>query len=72
MPTVPPKSRMMKDARPQLEAYEVTLREHLLKQMREVVDQQRSCALIELIIDVLDENGYLEEPLKDIYARLPE
>ena len=60
------------DARPQLEAYETTLREHLLKQMREAVDQQRDRALIELIIDALDENGYLEEPLEDIHARLPE
>jgi RNA polymerase sigma-54 factor len=60
------------DARPQLEAHESTLREHLLEQMREAVDQQRDRALIELIIDALDENGYLEETLEDIYARLPE
>ncbi|KAF3998727.1 RNA polymerase factor sigma-54 [Glaciimonas immobilis] len=60
------------DSRPQLEAYESTLREHLLKQMREAVEQQRDRALIELIIDALDENGYLEESLEDIFARLPE
>jgi len=60
------------DARPQLEASESTLREHLLEQMREAVDQQRDRALIELIIDALDENGYLEEALEEICARLPE
>ncbi|MGS0741908.1 RNA polymerase factor sigma-54 [Glaciimonas sp. GG7] len=60
------------DARPQLEACVTTLREHLLKQMQEVVDLQRDRALIELIIDAVDENGYLEESLEDIYARLPE
>ncbi|RZI44926.1 RNA polymerase factor sigma-54 [Herbaspirillum sp. HC18] len=60
------------DARPQLEAHETTLREHLLEQMRVTVREQRDRALVELIVDALDDNGYLEEPLEEIHARLPE
>jgi RNA polymerase sigma-54 factor len=60
------------DARPQLEAHQVTLREHLLEQMRVTVHEQRDRALMELVIDALDENGYLAEPLAEIHARLPE
>lgn len=59
------------DARPQLEAHETTLREHLLEQMRVTVRAPRDRALAELIIDALDDNGYLEEPLEEIHARLP-
>ncbi|WP_432381210.1 RNA polymerase factor sigma-54 [Duganella sp. P38] len=60
------------DARPQLEAHHRTLREHLMEQMRVTVLATRDRALVELIIDGLDENGYLEESLDDIHARLPE
>lgn len=60
------------DARPQLEAHETTLREHLLEQMRVTVREPRDRALIELIIDALNDNGYLEESLEEIHARLPE
>lgn len=60
------------DARPQLEAHETTLREHLLEQMRVTVREQRDRALLELIIDALNDNGYLEEALEEIRARMPE
>jgi len=60
------------DARPQLEAHTVTLREHLAEQARLTVRMLRDRALVELIIDALDDHGYLEEPLEDILARLPE
>ncbi|HJV00853.1 MAG TPA: RNA polymerase factor sigma-54 [Burkholderiaceae bacterium] len=60
------------DARPQLEAHHCTLREHLMEQMRVTVLEMRDRALVEIIIDALDENGYLEEPLEEIFARLPE
>jgi len=60
------------DARPQLEAHETTLREHLLEQMRVTVREHRDRALLELIIDALNDNGYLEEELEEIHARLPE
>jgi RNA polymerase sigma-54 factor len=60
------------DGRPQLEASRVTLREHLMEQVRMTCSAARDCALVELVVDALDDNGYLEEPLDDIYARLPE
>jgi len=60
------------DARPQMEAHELTLREHLLEQMRVTVQNPRDRAFVELVIDALDDNGYLTEPLEEIHARLPE
>lgn len=59
------------DGRPQLEAHELTLREHLLEQSDVSVRNTRDRALVELIIDALNDNGYLEEPLEEILARLP-
>lgn len=59
------------DGRPQLEAGGATLREHLLEQVRLTSLSARDRALAELVIDALDENGYLEEPLEEIHARLP-
>ncbi|MES2265017.1 MAG: RNA polymerase factor sigma-54 [Pseudomonadota bacterium] len=59
------------DSRPQLEAGSITLREHLMEQMRVTVQSLRDRALMELIIDALDDNGYLEEGLDEIHARLP-
>src|SRR5690606_16683303 len=59
------------DGRPQLEAQEHTLREHLLEQASLTVREPRDRALLELIIDALDDNGYLEETLEEIHARLP-
>jgi RNA polymerase sigma-54 factor len=60
------------DSRPQLESCAVTLREHLMEQVRETLLSVRDRALAELVIDALDDNGYLEEPLDDIHARMPE
>lgn len=60
------------DGRPQLEASPVTLREHLMEQVRLSCCAPRDCALVELVVDALDDNGYLEESLDDIHARLPE
>jgi len=59
------------DARPQLGAGHCSLREHLMEQMRVTVQEMRDRALVELIIDALDDNGYLEESLEEIHARLP-
>ena len=59
------------ESRPQLEASAVTLREHLMEQVRVTCLTPRDCALVELIVDALDDNGYLEEPLEEIHARLP-
>jgi RNA polymerase sigma-54 factor len=60
------------NARPQLEAHESTLREHLLEQLSVTANSRRDRALVELLIDALDDNGYLEESLEEIHARLPE
>jgi RNA polymerase sigma-54 factor len=60
------------DGRPQLEACGATLREHLMEQVRVTGLGTRDRALAELVIDAIDDNGYLEEPLEDIHARLPE
>ncbi|WP_296945346.1 RNA polymerase factor sigma-54 [uncultured Massilia sp.] len=60
------------DGRPQLEASPVTLREHLMEQVRMTCIAPRDCALVELVVDALDDNGYLEESLDDIHGRLPE
>ena len=59
------------DSRPQLEASQRTLREHLMEQMRVTVLELRDRALVELIIDALDDNGYLTETLEEIFERLP-
>lgn len=60
------------DGRPQLEASGITLREHLMEQVRVTGLGTRDRALAELVIDALDDNGYLEEQLDEIHARLPE
>jgi RNA polymerase sigma-54 factor len=60
------------DGRPQLEASRVTLREHLMEQVRLTCISPRDCALVELVVDALDDNGYLEESLDDIHARMPD
>jgi RNA polymerase sigma-54 factor len=59
------------DSRPQLEASAITLREHLMEQVRVTCLTSRDCALVELIIDALDDNGYLDEALEEIHSRMP-
>jgi RNA polymerase sigma-54 factor len=59
------------DGRPQLEASPVSLREHLMAQVRLTCVSPRDCALVELVVDTLDDNGYLEESLDELHARLP-
>jgi len=59
------------DSRPQLEAGAVSLRDHLMEQMRLAVLEPRDRALVELMVDALDDNGYLTESLDDILERMP-
>lgn len=59
------------NARPQIESYHETLREHLLEQVRLSSHNQRTQALLSLLVDALDENGYLHESLEDILGWLP-
>jgi RNA polymerase sigma-54 factor len=59
------------DGRPQLEASPVSLREHLMEQVRLTCISPRDCALVEIVVDALDDNGYLEESLDELHARMP-
>ncbi len=59
------------DSLPQLGAASLSLRDHLLEQMRVTVSNVRDRALVELMIDALNDKGYLEESLDDIHVRLP-
>jgi RNA polymerase sigma-54 factor len=59
------------DSRPQIEASATSLREHLCEQMRLAMLQVRDRALVELMIDALDDNGYLTETLEEIFERMP-
>lgn len=65
------KSQDDEDVRPQIEAPDLTLRSHLQEQMRLTVRSQREQALLSLLIDTLDDNGYLSESLDEILAWLP-
>lgn len=48
-----------------------TLQDHLHEQLRLTRAQARDCALVSLLIQELDENGYLPTPLPDVLACLP-
>jgi RNA polymerase sigma-54 factor len=48
-----------------------TLQDHLLQQLHLTRALPRDCALVELLIDELDENGYLPTSLEDIALCLP-
>lgn len=60
------------DAKPQLEAHGTTLREHLLEQARVTARTTRDLGLLTVLIDALNDQGYLEESLEEIHAYLPE
>ncbi|UUZ51039.1 hypothetical protein LP420_16485 [Massilia sp. B-10] len=42
-----------------------------MEQMRVTVLEARDRALVELIVDALDDNGYLTETLEEIHERMP-
>ena len=48
-----------------------TLRDHLVSQLSLVNLDARDRAFVELLIDALDEDGYLTQPLEEIAALLP-
>lgn len=58
-------------SKPQIEAPPESLREHLISQMRLSVISHRQRTLVELIIDALDTNGFLQESLPEMLAWLP-
>lgn len=57
---------------PLMEAPSLSLREYLTSQIHLLLRDKRQLALAELIIDALDENGYLIETLDEILGWLPE
>ncbi len=57
---------------PQLAPTPPRLREHLAAQLGETRTSARDRALVELLIDELNEDGLLETPLEEIAASLPE
>lgn len=56
----------------QAETPPLSLQEHLIAQLRPAIRSQRQLALAELIIDALDDNGYLSETPEQMLAWLPE
>lgn len=57
---------------PEIAADTPTLREHLIWQLHMSQHDKRDQTIISLLIDALDENGYLAQPLKEILEMLPE
>jgi len=56
---------------PQIAASTATLREHLLEQLSVTLGSARDKALAQLLIDALDDNGYLSVPLEEVAEMLP-
>ena len=56
---------------PQPPAGTETLREHLLWQVNLLNLSERDRAMLTLLVDALDEDGYLKQPLEDIVDMLP-
>jgi RNA polymerase sigma-54 factor len=59
------------EAEPQDGGAEPGLHEHLLWQLRMGVHSARDLAIGEAVIDALDDDGYLREPLESLTAALP-
>jgi len=56
---------------PQLAAESPSLREHLLQQLSLMALPDRDRSLVALLVDALDDDGYLTQPLEEIAAMLP-
>lgn len=52
-------------------AVPVSLEDHLLEQLRLTRASERDCILVRLLIEELDDNGYLPTPLEEIAGSLP-
>ena len=60
-----------KESRVEIAADIPTLREHLIWQLKMSQHDIRDQRIIGLLIDALDDNGYLEQPLEEIFEMLP-
>lgn len=56
---------------PQLAAVQTSLRDHLLAQLAVTKLSRRDFALVSVLIEAIDEDGYLRQPLEEIVALLP-
>jgi RNA polymerase sigma-54 factor len=56
---------------PQLACLEITLREHLLEQLSVTQCGRRDRALVTMLIDALDDDGYLRQELEEIAELVP-
>jgi RNA polymerase sigma-54 factor len=56
---------------PQLAAESPTLRDHLLQQLSLTLLPDRDRRLVAMLVDALDDDGYLTQPLDEIAAMLP-
>lgn len=63
--------RDSQDYAPPEAALAPTLRQHLLEQLRLTRASNRDRILVELLIEELDDNGYLTTPLEELAALLP-
>lgn len=59
------------DTAPQLACSPISLREHLLSQLGVTALGERDHGLIAVLIEALDEDGYLTQPLEEIAAMFP-
>jgi RNA polymerase sigma-54 factor len=57
---------------PQLAAVTTSLRDHLLHQLALTKLPARDRALVSVLVDALDEDGYLTQPLEEVLALFPE
>jgi RNA polymerase sigma-54 factor len=57
---------------PQVAAEGPSLRSHLLEQVAEMKISQRDRALVEILIDCLDDDGYFRQDMDEVAAMLPE
>ncbi len=57
---------------PQVAADSPSLREHLLRQLTLTQIEQRDRALVAFLIEALDDDGYLTQPLEELVEMVPE
>jgi RNA polymerase sigma-54 factor len=59
-------------SQPQVAGKSISLTEHLTEQLRLTSSSTRDIALVSILIDLLNDDGYLNDDLEGIYQTLPE
>lgn len=57
---------------PQLAGAQISLREHLMQQLSSTMVNARDRVLVELLIDELNDDGYLQSSIEEIHEMLPD